>query len=384
MNNFEFCVPTRIVFQEHAVKNRLADQLKHLGSSRVLIITDKGVVGAGLLQDIEATLKAAGIQYAIFDSVEPNPSTDTCVKAFEAAKEIDARALIAVGGGSPIDTAKSAGILMTNGGSLESYEGAEKFSRPILPTICIPTTAGTGSELTPFAVITILAKHYKMTIFSSKCLPQVALLDPTLLSTVPPAVAAACGMDALTHAVESFINTTTSPITEGYACEAMRLIGKYLRAYAANRKNLEAAGAMLVASSMAGISFGVARLGNVHAMAHPLGGFFGIAHGVANAVLLPHVMRFNLVADNGKYRRIAEFLGKNTAGLSDREAAPLAIAAVEELANDIGIPKSLTALNVKKELIPAMSADAMKSGNVLINPRQTTIEDIEKLFMAAM
>lgn len=384
MNGFEFCVPTKIVFQEYAVRNRLADQLKAFDSSKVLIITDKGVVGAGLMQDVEATLKMAGIRYAIFDSVEPNPSTDTCGKAFEAAKRIGAGALIAVGGGSPMDVAKSAGILMTNGGSLESYEGADKFSNPILPTICIPTTAGTGSELTPFAVITILAKHYKMTIYSSKCLPQVALLDPTLLSTVPPAVAAACGMDALTHAVESFINSATSPITESYASGAMRLIGKYLRAYVANRKNLEAAGAMLVASSMAGISFGVARLGDVHAMAHPLGGFFGVPHGVANAVLLPHVMRFNLLADNGKYRRIAELLGEDTSGLSDREAAPLAISAVEELANDVGIPKSLSAIGVTKDLIPAMSADAMKSGNVLINPRQTTIKDIENLFLAAM
>ena len=273
---------------------------------------------------------------------------------------------------------------MTNGGDLESYEGPNKFGNQMLPMISIPTTAGTGSEMTPFAVITIRAKHYKMTIFSIKCLPQVALLDPTLLSTVPPHIAAACGMDALTHAVESFINLQASPVTDAYASEAMRLIGKYLRAYVANREDLTAAGAMLVASSLAGVSFGVARLGNVHAMAHPLGGFFDLPHGIANAILLPHVMRFNLLADSGKYRRIAELLGEDCSGLSDREAATLAIDAVVELSRDVGIPKSLSAVGVTADLIPAMSADAMKSGNILINPRQTTLKDIEDLFRAAL
>jgi alcohol dehydrogenase len=384
MNSFEFFVPTRIVFQEHAVKNRLVEQIMALKVSEIILITDRGVVSAGLLKEVAATLDQARIKYTVFDEVESNPSTDTCIKAFQTAKEIGAGATIAIGGGSAMDVAKAVGILMTNGGDLESYEGPNKFENQMLPMICIPTTAGTGSELTPFVVITIRAKHYKMSIFSIKCLPQVALLDPTLLSTVPPHIAAACGMDALTHAVESFINSSASPITDAYACEAMRLIGKYLRAYVANRENLTAAGAMLVASSLAGVSFGVARLGNVHAMAHPLGGFFDLPHGVANAILLPHVMRFNLLADNGKYKRIAELLGEDTSGLSDREAAKLAIAAVVELSLDIGIPKSLSEVGVTQDLISSMSADAMKSGNILINPRQTTLKDIESLFRAAM
>jgi alcohol dehydrogenase len=384
MNGFEFFVPTRIVFQEHAVRNRLVEQIGTLKVSSLILITDKGVVSAGLLKEVTATLDRAGITYAVFDEVEPNPGTDTCRKAFQTAKEIGASATIAVGGGSSMDVAKAVGILMTNGGDLESYEGPNKFENQMLPMIGIPTTAGTGSELTPFAVITIRAKHYKMTIFSIKCLPQVALLDPTLLSTVPPHIAAACGMDALTHAVESFINLQASPVTDAYASEAMRLIGKHLRAYVANRENLTAAGAMLVASSLAGVSFGVARLGNVHAMAHPLGGFFDLPHGIANAILLPHVMRFNLLADSGKYRRIADLLGEDTSGLSDREAGKLAIDAVVELSREVGIPQSLSAVGVTADLIPAMSADAMKSGNILINPRQTTLKDIEDLFRAAL
>lgn len=384
MNSFEFFVPTKIVFQEHAVKNRLVEQIKAFKVSTIILITDKGVVSAGLLKEALATLDQAGIKYAVFDEVEPNPSTDTCMKAFQAAQAIGAGATVAIGGGSAMDVAKAVGILMTNGGDLESYEGPNKFENQMLPMIGIPTTAGTGSELTPFVVITIRSRHYKMTIFGIKCLPQVALLDPTLLSTVPSHIAAACGMDVLTHAVESFINLQASPITDAYACEAMRLIGKYLRAYVANRGNMTAAGAMLVASSMAGVSFGVARLGNVHAMAHPLGGFFDLPHGVANAILLPHIMRYNLLADSGKYRRIAELLGEECSGLSDREAARLAIEAVEELSRDIGIPRSLKEVGVTPDLISPMSADAMKSGNILINPRQTTLQDIENLFKAAM
>ncbi|MHB8909870.1 MAG: iron-containing alcohol dehydrogenase [Syntrophales bacterium] len=384
MTSFEFFVPTRIVFQEHAVRNKLVEQIRALKVSSIILITDRGVVGAGLLKEVVVTLDQAGIVYAVFDQVEPNPSTDTCMKAFQTAKEIGAGATVAIGGGSSMDVAKAVGILMTNGGDLESYEGPDKFENQMLPMIGIPTTAGTGSELTPFAVITIRARHYKMTIFSIKCLPQVALLDPTLLSTVPPPIAAACGMDALTHAVESFINRQASPVTDAYACEAIRLIGKHLRAYVANRENLTAAGAMLVASSLAGVSFGVARLGNVHAMAHPLGGFFDLPHGIANAILLPHVMRFNLLADSGKYRWIAELLGEDTSGLSDREAARLAIDVVVELSRDVGIPGTLSEVGVTADLIPSMSADAMKSGNILINPRQTTLQDIESLFRAAM
>jgi alcohol dehydrogenase len=223
-----------------------------------------------------------------------------------------------------------------------------------------------------------------MTIVSTRILPRVAILDPVVLKTVPAHVAAACGMDALTHAIESYINLVASPATDAFGAEAMRLIGKYLRKYVANRSNMEAAAGMLVASNLAGVAFGIARLGNVHAMAHPLGGFFNVPHGVANAILLPHVMKFNMLADDGKYKRIAELLGEDVSRLTDLEAAPLAIEAVEKLSAAIGIPKTLTEVGVKEDKIPAMSVDAMASGNVLINPRATKLEDIEDLYCGAM
>jgi alcohol dehydrogenase class IV len=382
--SFGFYLPTKIVYEIGAIKSKLPGEIKVLNTSRVLLVTDKGVAGAGLLKDVEEALKSNEIEYKIFDDVEANPSTDTCYKGYEIAKELGAGAVVAVGGGSPIDVAKAIAILMTNGGVLDEYEGLDKFKNDPLSVLAIPTTAGTGSEVTPFAVITIRARNYKMTIMSYRILPKVAILDPNVLTTVPPHVAAACGMDALTHAIESFINLASSPVTDAFGAEAIRLIGKYLRNYVANRKDMEAAAGMLVASTLAGVAFGIGRLGDVHAMAHPLGGYFNIPHGVANAILLPRVMKFNMLADCGKYRRIAQLLGENVSGLNEREAAQLAVEAVEKLSADIGIPKTLSEVGVTEDKIPAMAKDAMLSGNILVNPRTTTLEDVENLYRSAM
>jgi alcohol dehydrogenase len=283
-----------------------------------------------------------------------------------------------------MDVAKATAILMTNGGNLDDYEGADKFENDPIPLLAIPTTAGTGSEATPYAVITIAKRNYKMTILSNKLLPKVAILDPMVLTYIPPHVAASTGIDAFIHAFESFINRVASPVTDAYGAEAMRLIGKYIRSFVANRQNMEAAAGMMIASNLAGVAFAIARLGNIHAMAHPLGGFFNVPHGVANAILLPHVAKFNMLADDGKYKRVAAFLGEDVAMMSDRDAAPLAVEVIERLCSDVGIPKTLTEVGVTEDKIPDMARDAMLSGNVLINPRSTTLEDIIALYTAAM
>jgi alcohol dehydrogenase len=381
---FSFYLPTKLVYEINAIKNKLVDEIKMLGVSSVLIVTDKGVVNAGLLHDVEAALKAAGISYTIFDDVEPNPSTATCYKSAEAAKTAGADVLLAVGGGSPMDVAKATAILMTNGGNLDDYEGADKFENNPIPVLAIPTTAGTGSEVTPYAVITIEKRNYKMTILSSRLLPRVAILDPMVLTSIPPHIAASTGIDAFIHAFESFINRVASPVTDAYGAEAMRLIGKYIRVFVANRQNMEAAAGMMVASNLAGVAFAIARLGNIHAMAHPLGGFFNVPHGVANAILLPHVAKFNMLADDGKYKRVAAFLGEDVTMMTDRDAAPLAVEVIERLCSDVGIPKTLTEVGVTEDKIPDMARDAMLSGNVLINPRSTTLDDIIALYTAAM
>jgi alcohol dehydrogenase len=381
---FSFYLPTKLVYEIGAIQNKLVDEIKMIGATSVLIVTDKGVVNAGLLHDVEGALGKAGIPYKIFDEVEPNPSTDTCYKSAEAAQSAGADILLAVGGGSPMDVAKATAILMTNGGNLDDYEGADKFEKNPIPLVAVPTTAGTGSEVTPYAVITIAKRNYKMTILSSRLLPRVAILDPMVLTSIPPHVAASTGIDAFIHAFESFINRVASPVTDAYGAEAMRLIGKYLRLFVANRENREAAAGMMIASNLAGVAFAIARLGNIHAMAHPLGGFFNVPHGVANAILLPHVAKFNMLADEGKYKRVAGFLGEDVSMMMDRDAALLAVEAIEKLCGDVGIPKTLKEVGVTEDKIPDMARDAMLSGNVLINPRSTKLDDIIALYTAAL
>ncbi len=381
---FEFQLPSNLVYELEAVKNRLSSEINFLNISKALVVTDKGIVRAGLLGGIETSLKTGNIKYNVFDEVEPNPSTETCCKCCEIAKSMKAGVIIALGGGSPMDVAKAAAAMATNEGELESYEGIANFQNDPLPIIAIPTTTGTGSEVTPFIVITILQRHYKMTIVSKKIIPKIALLDPTILTTMPTHIAASTGIDALVHAIESYINLAASPASEAFATSAIRMIGKYLRSFTADRNDIEAAAGMIVASTLAGVSFGVARLGNVHAMAHPLGGFFDLPHGVANAILLPHVMRFNMLADNGKYKRIASLLGEDVFRMTGREAAPLAIDAVEKLCSDVNIPKTLSEVGITADKIPQMAKDAMLSGNVKINPRATTEQDIINLYHAAM
>lgn len=381
---FSYAHPIKTILEAGAIKNRLVDEIKGLGANRILLVTDPGVLNAGLLNDAEAALKNGGIEYKIFSDLEPNPRTESCYKGYEMAQEMEAGLIVAIGGGSPIDVAKAIALLMTNGGDLESYEGPEKYKNAPLPTICVPTTAGTGSETTAMTVITVKARNYKMTILGKNMLPNVALLDPSIFGKMPPFIAASTGMDALTHAVESYINLISNPFTDAYGVEAIRLIGKYLRHFVAQASDLEAATGMLVASNLAGIAFGQVRLGNCHAMAHPLGGFCDVPHGVANSILLPHTMKFNMLADHGKYKVIAHLLGEDVSRMTDLEAAPLAVEAVEKLSKDIGIPENLGLYGVTEDLVPQMSKDAMLSGNIAINPRVTKLADIEALYRAAL
>lgn len=382
---FNYFQPTKIVFEIGAVRKKLTAELKLINAASVLVVTDKGVINAGLLKDAEEALKEDGIQYTIFDEIVPNPRTESCHKGSDLAKSAGAKAIIGVGGGSPMDVAKAIAILVNNDRMITEYEGIEKFQNDPLPILSIPTTAGTGSEVTSMAIITVLEKHYKMSIVSNRLFPRVALLDPTVLTTMPAHIAAACGLDALTHAIEAYTSRVATPPADGLAIEAIRLIGKYLRRYVANRANLEAASGMLVSSTLAGLAFNNAHVGNVHAMAHPLGGYFDVPHGVANAILLPYVMKYNMLADNGKYRRIAALLGKEVAGMTDLEAAFLSIEAIKKLSDDVGIPRSLGVVGVKEDKIPDMAKDAFESVlNQVFAPRMATMKEFEELYRSAL
>jgi alcohol dehydrogenase class IV len=378
---FSFEAPTRLTFGPGAVA-RLPEAVAGMGP-RALVVSDPGIAQAGIVDRVLSLLRDAGVTADVFTQVEANPSVETVQAAADAFRRARASCVVAVGGGSAMDVGKMVAVLAAHGGRVHDYEGIGKVPGPPAPVVAIPTTAGTGSEVTTFAVITDRERRFKMTIGSPHLVPPVALCDPELTLTMPPALTAATGMDALTHAVECYTNTVYNPIAKTLALEAMRLVGRALRSAYANGKNLEARSTMLLASTMAALAFTRTRLGNVHAMSHPLGAHYDIPHGVANAILLPYVMAWNMLACYDTYPQVAQALGERVEGLGPRQAAEAAVEAVRRLARDVGIPERLRDVGVSRDGIPRMAEDAMKSGNILVNPRATTYQDIVALFEAA-
>jgi 1,3-propanediol dehydrogenase len=382
LNAFEFATIGKIYFQPGSIK-RLGEEVKALRGRKVLLVTDKGVRNSGLLAKALESLEKEGLSQAVFDEVEPNPSRETAQKGYALFKEKGCDTLVAVGGGSPMDTAKAIGIQATNPEPLLKYEGANKVANPLPPLIAVPTTAGTGSEVTGAAVITDRTRKYKVPMRSPFLIPRVALLDPEVLATLPPPVLASTGMDALTHACETYVSTLTNPLSQGLAYESIRLIGKYLRPLYANPDNREAQGYMMLASTMAGMAFFNGRLGAVHMLAHPLGGHFDIPHGLANAILLPHCMDFSRMAAPDLFSRIAEALGKDIRGFTVEEASRKAAEGVREIMVDTRIPTRLREVGAKKEAFEAMAKDGIASGIHASNPRKVMLEDAIALYEAA-
>ncbi|MFL2541614.1 MAG: iron-containing alcohol dehydrogenase [Candidatus Latescibacterota bacterium] len=352
--------------------------------AKVLIVTDKGLEQAGIAEKIIAVFDSADIPHAVYNGAKPNPAA-ACVHAGQRlyAKE-KCNALLALGGGSPMDVAKMIGVVATNGGRINDYLGSDKIKKNIPSLSCVPTTYGTGSEVTPFAVLTNPKTQNKDPVISARIAPQVAILDPNLSVALPAFVGGPTGMDALTHAIESYTNLMAGPVTDGLALQAIRLIGENLRLACANDCELAATENMLVASMLAGMAFAQTRLGNVHAMSHPVGAQFGVHHGLANAILLPYIMDFNLTTRLGKFAAVAEALGADTLGLNEREAAQLAIDTVWELNQDLAIPAKLSEVGVKKSGIRALAKATMQSGNIAVNPRKTSQLDIETIFRKAI
>jgi alcohol dehydrogenase len=377
---FEFSAPTRLIFGSGAL-NRLSTFIEP--GDPLLIVTDAGIRVAGLLDKLTSVLDEVPLSYTIFDETEANPSAETVTRCAEQYKKEGCGGIVALGGGSSMDVAKGAGILATNGGRILEYEGMNKFSNPLPFLLCIPTTYGTGSEVTPFTVITDTDRHFKITVGSDYIFPDVAILDPDLAVQLPLSVAAATGMDALTHAIEAYVCLAGNVVTRALAIQAAELIVANLRQAAASDHNIEATGNMLIAATLAGRSFGYTRLGNAHAMAHPLGAQCGIPHGIANAVLLPYVMEYNLVACPEQYAKLAQAMGISGCGASPIDMARRAVTVVKSLSSDLEIPENLKALGVQKELFEPMTEDAMKSGNIPVNPRKTSHTDILRLFEKA-
>jgi len=371
-----FRIPTRIMFGR-GVALRVNEPLEQVGAKRVLVVTDPGVVKAGLVESILERLRASGIAYEVYDGVVPDPTVGDVDRCHERAKEMKAEALVAVGGGSSIDTAKMAATLMTNGASVLDYVGIDKVPKPAAPVVAIPTTAGTGAEITINSVIADPAQHKKLVIISPNATALFALEDPDMTRGLPPFLTAITGMDTLVHAIESFVNKNTYPMTQALAYEAIRDATWALPRAVKDGSDLEARERMLRAVVSASLAFSNTRLGNVHAMALPLGGWCHVAHGTAVAVLLPHVMDFNRTAAPDRFALVGEAMGV-------AKDAKAAVARAHRLIEETGIPKRLAEVGVTDEKIAPMAKDAIQSGNVAVNPRATTLADIEALYRAAL
>jgi alcohol dehydrogenase class IV len=381
-NTYKYFMPTRVECG-NGLSQKTGEMIKELGATRVLVVTDKGVRAANLLEGIEKSLKAINLDYEIYDEVEPNPSVETIDNGTRFLKNHKSDAVLAVGGGSSIDTAKAIAVMATNPGSILDYEGVGKIQNPPLPIIAIPTTAGTGSEVTNSTVITNKETHFKLGVLSSYLFPTLAILDPALTLQLPQGITAATGMDALTHAIESYTSKAATPVSQAFAMQAMKMIGENLTKSYFVGTDIVSREKMLVASMMAGAAFSQSRLGNVHAISHTFGGVFNIPHGIANAALLPFVMKFNLRACPELYKDIAVFLGKDVSGLTTLEAAEKAIDAVIEMNQAMNIPLNINELGVSLEALPKLVEDSMRSGNVFVNPRLTKPADIQAIIERA-
>ena len=359
--------------------NNLNSLLETNGFHNVLIVTDKGIRNAGIIDQVIEKIENADI--TIYDGTLPNPTVFNCEEAYELFKEQNIDVVIGVGGGSPLDVAKAVAILATNGGSITDYEGIGKFKEDLLPLIAIPTTAGTASEVTNFTVITDENRQYKLTVGGLNLAAKWAILDPTLTLGLPPSITAATGLDALVHAIESYTSKAANDITKTLAREAIRKIGKYLRIAVYNGDDRIAREEMLMGSLLAGLAFNNTRLGNCHAMSHPISAVYGVAHGVANAVIIPYVMKYNSLAAPELFTDIANDLGVKIEGFSLFESAQAAADAVRQLSIDIDLPTDFKSFGVQEEKVKDLTVDAMLSGNILVNPRITKSKDIEELYI---
>ncbi len=364
--------------------NSLPERVKMLGGNKPLVVADKGMTSLGYTARLTELLGSQGIESVVYDDTVPNPTDSNVAEGLAVYLENGCDMLISLGGGSAHDCCKGIGLVASSGGSIHDYEGVDQAKAPLPPYIAVNTTAGTASEMTRFTIITNTSNHVKMAIVDWRVTPDVAINDPELMVDMPPALTAATGMDALTHAVEAYVSTAATPITDACALQAIRLIGQYLRKAVARGDDMIARDKMAYAEYLAGMAFNNASLGYVHAMAHQLGGFYNLPHGVCNALLLPHVCRVNMIAATERFADIADALGEVTEGLSERDAALLAIDAIETLGQDVGIPRTLSELGVKDDDIDTMVANAQKDVCRLTNPRTLKDAEVAAIYRAAL
>ncbi|MBE5956888.1 MAG: iron-containing alcohol dehydrogenase [Lachnospiraceae bacterium] len=384
MRYYDFLCPS-VNFMGPGCVSILGERCQILNMKKPLIVTDEFLANLenGPVAQSVASLEAAGIEYVIFTGAEANPKVQNCYDGLKLYRENGCDSIITVGGGSAHDCGKGVGIAATHDKDLTEYAGIEKLENPLPPVIAVNTTAGTASEVTRHCVLTNLDTKLKFVIVSWRNVPLVSFNDPMMMLGIPAALTAATGMDALTHAVETYVSVDANPVTDAVAMQAIKLCANNLRQAVANGADVKARENMAYASLLAGMAFNNGNLGYVHAMAHQLGGQYDLPHGVANAMLLPVVEEYNIISNPQRFADIAEFMGENIEGLSVMDAAQKAIDAMRRLATDIGIPTSLKEMGVKEEDFDLMATNALNDGNAGSNPRKGNKQDIINLFAKA-
>ncbi len=380
IQSFVMNLPTRIQFGINSITG-LGEQVKNCGGTKVFLAADPGLESAGVLEKIVGALTAAHLPYELYTAIVPEPGLELADRGASLAKAAGCDCVVGAGGGSAMDVAKAVSILLTNGGKAEDYLGLGRISKPGVPKIMIPTTAGTGAEVTFTAVFLNEKTRSKAGMNGDPLYPEAAILDPSLTVSLPPHVTAFTGIDALTHAIEAYVSIQAHTLSDLYAQKAIILIADNLAMAYARGDNMEARGAMLMGSLLAGRALATAGVGLVHAMAYPMGGMFNTPHGLANAVLLPYVMAYNLIGSPQKYAQIANALGCRIEGLNVREAGEMAVEALRILNDEIGIPRTLAELDIPFDRIPVMAEIALTvTRPVANNPRKPMVDDVISIY----
>ncbi|CCO09307.1 iron-containing alcohol dehydrogenase [Desulforamulus hydrothermalis] len=382
LNISKFVAP-EVIFGLGAL-SQVGESAVRLGIKKAFLVSDEGVMEAGWVDKALYFLNEAGITAHVWHGLTTNPKDYEVAAGAEHYLASGCDGIVAVGGGSPIDVAKAIAILATNGGQIKDYEGVNKISSPLPPMVMVSSTGGSGAEVSQFSMIVEKQRQVKMAIISKSLIPDIAIVDPSLLQTKSARLTAATGVDALSHAIEAYVSLAATPLTDVHALAAIRLIAANLRESVACRTNLAAKSAMAMASLQAGLAFSNAILGATHAMTHQVDGLLDLHHGETNGILLPYVMEFNMISCGEKFVNIAAAMGVQTEGLGKWKAAARGIAAIRRLFKDIGIPERLSQVGMKEEHIRQLSINALKDACLVTNPRDCSAKEIEELYRRAL
>lgn len=378
---FKFLLPSKVVM-EPGLRERTGEYLQGLGLAHILIVTDPGVKGAGLLDSIYASLDKAGILFEEVSNIMANPRSEDINQIAQCYRHKGIDGLLAVGGGSAMDAAKAISLLLTHKGRIEDYEGSFTLKHAIPPIVAIPTTAGTGSEVTCFSVITDTARHFKMSVLDYRVGPVLALLDSNITDTLPSSIAAATGMDALTHAIEAYTCRVSNPISDGLALHAIRLIGQFLKPAVLDPENFVAREQMLVASLIAGMAFGNADVASVHCISEAIGGLYDTPHGVGNAIFLPFVFDHNRDADIVRHAHVAYALGIDHS-LAPTDAAQAAVGHLFQMTKDLGIPSFSEVKGVREEDFMIIAEKSKQNFSDASNAKAMSVEAYHDIITTA-